>query len=104
MSSETMAGIIAKRRTATRLKVLFLLPFLSRHWRTSKPLSINHIQACVCRVLVSVSLLNISEREWQAMVADFRKSLNKFKVPRAEQNELIALVDTTKNDIVARAR
>ena len=38
------------------------------------------------------------------MVADFRKSLNKFKVPRAEQNELIALVGTTKNDIVARAR
>ncbi|MDE2088484.1 MAG: group 1 truncated hemoglobin [Gammaproteobacteria bacterium] len=48
--------------------------------------------------------LNITEREWQAMVADFRKSLNKFKVPRAEQNELIALVATTKNDIVARAR
>ncbi len=44
--------------------------------------------------------LNISEREWQAMVADFRITLDKFKVPQKEQQELIAIVGTTKGDIV----
>jgi hemoglobin len=44
--------------------------------------------------------LNITEKEWRAMVADFRKTLDKFKVPKKEQAELIALVGTTKPDIV----
>ncbi len=44
--------------------------------------------------------LNISEKEWQAMLADFRKSLDKFSVPAAEQGELIAIVNSTKADIV----
>ncbi|MEW6321313.1 MAG: group 1 truncated hemoglobin [Acidobacteriota bacterium] len=44
--------------------------------------------------------LNISEAQWNAMVADFRTTLNKFKVPPPEQKELIAIVETTKPDIV----
>ncbi|MBI4481343.1 MAG: group 1 truncated hemoglobin [Acidobacteria bacterium] len=44
--------------------------------------------------------LNISEAEWQAMVADFRKTLDKFGVPGGEQGELIAIVESTKPDIV----
>ena len=44
--------------------------------------------------------LNIMEKEWQAMVADFRKSLDKFKVPAKEQSELLAIVEGTKADIV----
>ena len=44
--------------------------------------------------------LNISEKEWQAMLADFRKTLDKFSVPAAEQGELIAIVNSTKADIV----
>jgi len=44
--------------------------------------------------------LKITEKEWQTMVADFRKTLDKFKVPRKEQDELVALVGTTKPDIV----
>ena len=44
--------------------------------------------------------LNITEREWQAMLADFKKVLDKFKVPGQEQNELIAIVESTKKDIV----
>lgn len=44
--------------------------------------------------------LNISEREWQAMLADFGKTLNKFKVPAAEQRELIDIVNSTKSQIV----
>ena len=35
-----------------------------------------------------------------AMVADFRKTLDKFKVPAAEQGELIAIVGSTKPEIV----
>lgn len=48
--------------------------------------------------------LNITQREWDAMVADFRKTLNKFKVPVKEQEELIQIVGSTKKDIVVGAR
>jgi hemoglobin len=44
--------------------------------------------------------LNITEKEWQAMLADFRKTLDKFAVPQKEQGELIAIVESTKTDIV----
>ena len=44
--------------------------------------------------------LNINEVQWQAMVTDFRKTLDKFKVPAKEQEELIAIVAGTKKDIV----
>ncbi|HET6273634.1 MAG TPA: group 1 truncated hemoglobin, partial [Bacteroidota bacterium] len=44
--------------------------------------------------------LNITEKEWDAMVADFKVTLNKFKVPTKEQAELIGIVATTKADIV----
>jgi len=45
--------------------------------------------------------LNITEKEWQAMRVDFKKVLDKFKVPEQEQNELFAIVESTKGDIVA---
>jgi len=44
--------------------------------------------------------LNITEKEWQAMAADFKKSLDKFAVPDTEQKELFAIVESTKSDIV----
>lgn len=44
--------------------------------------------------------LNITETEWQAMLADFKKTLDKFKVPEKEQKELFAIVESTKADIV----
>jgi hemoglobin len=44
--------------------------------------------------------LNITETEWQAMLTDFKACLNHFKVPEKEQNELIAIVESTKGDIV----
>lgn len=46
--------------------------------------------------------LNINEQQWQAMVADFRATLDKFKVPQKEQQELITIVGSTKGDIVTR--
>jgi hemoglobin len=44
--------------------------------------------------------LNISETEWQAMLADFRRVMNNYGVPAQEQNELVAIVESTKKDIV----
>lgn len=44
--------------------------------------------------------LNITETEWQAMLADFKKTLDKFEVPAKEQGELIAIVESTKGEIV----
>jgi hypothetical protein len=52
-----------------------------------------------------VQHLNITEREWQAMVGeDFRKTLDAFKVPPKEQQELIAIVESTEADIVQQSR
>ncbi|WP_228051039.1 group I truncated hemoglobin [Pontibacterium sinense] len=47
--------------------------------------------------------LNITSQEWDAMVADFKVTLAKFEVPEKEQQELIAIVATTKADIVMSA-
>jgi hemoglobin len=46
--------------------------------------------------------LNISEKEWGVMAGEFKKSLDKFKVPAVEQNELFDIVAKTKGDIVTR--
>jgi hemoglobin len=48
--------------------------------------------------------LNITEKQWDAMVADFQKTLDAFKVPAAEQKELIGIVGSTKPDIVVAGR
>ena len=44
--------------------------------------------------------LNITEQQWQAMRIDFKATLDAFKVPEAEQEELFAIVESTKGDIV----
>ena len=71
-----------------------------------------HVTALVCEVTggpckyvgrtmkESHANLNITEAQWDAMVADFRKTLDQFKVPAKEQEELIAIVGSTKKDIV----
>jgi hemoglobin len=75
-----------------------------------------HVTALVCEVTggpckytgrsmkESHAHLNINEAQWQAMVADFRKTLDKFKVPAKEQEELITIVGSTKNEIVKASR
>jgi hemoglobin len=45
----------------------------------------------------------ITQREWDAMLADFRASLARFNVPAAEQAELVGIVESTKPDIVVGA-
>jgi hemoglobin len=46
--------------------------------------------------------LGITEAEWQAGVNDLVASLDKFKVPKKEKDDLIAVVATTKGDIVEK--
>jgi hemoglobin len=72
-----------------------------------------HVTALVCQVtggpckytgrdMTSAHAhLHISAKEWQAMLADFRATLNKFGVPAPEQSELIAIVNSTAGEIVA---
>ena len=44
--------------------------------------------------------LKITPKEWEAFMDDFRQTLEKFKVPAAEQAELKAIVQSTYGDIV----
>jgi hemoglobin len=44
--------------------------------------------------------LHITEVEWDAMVRDFVATLDRFGVPKPEQQELLTIVATTKGDIV----
>jgi hemoglobin len=74
-----------------------------------------HVTALVCEVTggpckytgramkESHDHLNITPAEWDAMVADFRRTLDQFKVPQQEQQELITIVGSTKSDIVKTA-
>ena len=44
--------------------------------------------------------LNITPKEWEAFMDDFQQTLDKFRVPAAEQAELKAIVNSTYGDIV----
>ena len=46
--------------------------------------------------------LMITEEEWQAFMDDFQQTLDKFQVPQPEQEELKAIVESTKESIVVR--
>lgn len=44
--------------------------------------------------------MQITQDEWNALVEDLKKSLAKFNVPQAEQDELIGALATMHGDIV----
>jgi hemoglobin len=44
----------------------------------------------------------IREKDWAAMAAVFVRTLDQYKVPKAEQDELLAVVGTTKKDVVTK--
>jgi hemoglobin len=44
--------------------------------------------------------MGISEADWNASVAHLVATLNKFKVPEREKNEVLGAVSSFKNDIV----
>lgn len=46
--------------------------------------------------------LKISEADWDAAAKHLVASLDKFKVPKQEKDEIVAFVTTLKNDIVEK--
>jgi hemoglobin len=44
--------------------------------------------------------LLITPEEWRAFIDDFNQTLDKFEVPQQERSELLAIVESTKDDIV----
>jgi hemoglobin len=48
----------------------------------------------------SHSHLRITGEEWEAFMDDFQQTLDKFAVPAGEQAELVAIVNSTRSDIV----
>jgi hemoglobin len=46
--------------------------------------------------------LMITEPEWEAFLADFQQTLDRFEVPQQEQEELKAIVESTKESIVVK--
>ncbi len=73
-----------------------------------------HVTALVCQVTGGPQMytgrsmkeahrnLHITQNEWDAMVHDFVGVLDQFKVPKAEQAELLTIVGATKGDIVVQ--
>src|SRR6266545_4525957 len=49
-------------------------------------------------MLDSHAHLDITEQEWQVFLADFQACLDHFAVPKEEQGELFAIVESTRND------
>lgn len=46
--------------------------------------------------------LDITEAEWLAFLDDLRQTFDRFQVPEAERQELFAIVDSTKKEIVLK--
>ena len=46
--------------------------------------------------------LMINEEEWAAFMSDVQQTLDKFEVPQEEQDELKAIVESTKESIVVK--
>ncbi len=47
--------------------------------------------------------LKITADEWTAFVDDFHQTLDKFAVPERERGELLAILGSTRGDIVVEA-
>jgi hemoglobin len=83
--------------------------------RSPAPYLTFHVSTMVCEVTggpckyigkdmkSSHAHMNITEKEWDVMVGEFKKSLAKFRVSAKEQQELLEIVGKTKTDIVAPA-
>lgn len=44
--------------------------------------------------------LKVTEKEWQALMQIFHESMTSFNVPEKEQEEIMAIIKSTKDDIV----
>ena len=45
--------------------------------------------------------LLVTEAEWQELIKIFKESMNSFKVPQKEQNEILGIIESTKGDVLA---
>ena len=45
--------------------------------------------------------LLVNEKEWNELKVIFRDSMNSFKVPQKEQDEILGIIESTKGDILA---
>lgn len=80
--------------------------------RVPKPYLKYHVTAMMCDVSggpcvyhgrgmeEAHSHLNITEREWDRMIVIFKGVLNKHNVPEREAQELLDIINSTKEDIV----
>jgi hemoglobin len=50
----------------------------------------------------SHSHLDITPDEWQSFMADLDATFDQFSVPQTERNELIAIVESTRDDIIKK--
>lgn len=83
--------------------------------RTPAPYLKYHVTAMVCQATggpcsyhgrgmqESHAHLNITEREWDRMVTIFTEILVRHSVPDGEQQELLAIIESTKADIVTQS-
>ncbi len=46
--------------------------------------------------------LNISDQEWESFMDDLDQTFDKFQVPQREREEIVAIVESTRGDIVIR--
>jgi hemoglobin len=44
--------------------------------------------------------MRITAEEWEAFVDDLNQSLDKFEVPQQERSEVLAIIESTRDDIV----
>jgi hemoglobin len=51
-------------------------------------------------MLMSHKGMRISEADWSALVRHLNATLDSFNVPRLERDEVVAFVQSTRNDIV----
>jgi hemoglobin len=50
----------------------------------------------------SHSHLDITLDEWQSFMADLDATFDQFSVPQTERHELIAIVESTRDDIIKK--
>jgi hemoglobin len=48
--------------------------------------------------------LRITPDEWRAFMDDLNRSLDKFDVPQQERSEVVAIVESTRDDVVVELR
>jgi hemoglobin len=46
--------------------------------------------------------LDITEGEWLSFLDDFRQTMDRFEVPESMRQELLAIINSTKSDIVMK--